>query len=158
MITSKEIRSKGVLRRSERGDKSAGPPHIERMTHSDHWPEPISPAGKKRTDPDAMSENAAQAAAFLKSLGHKGRLMILCHLCDGEKTVGQLEVLLDQRQAAVSQMLARLREDGQVTARRNGKSVFYALADQRTAQVISLLYDLYCAPDAAPAPGRQLDT
>ena len=95
-----------------------------------------------------MQENAAQAAAFLKALAHEKRLLILCHLQDGEKSVGALEGLLDLRQASVSQMLARLRSDGMVSARRAGKTVFYSLADGKTAQVIELLYDLFCAPDA----------
>lgn len=94
-----------------------------------------------------MQESAEQAAAFLKALAHQGRLMILCHLSTGERSVGELEKLLNQRQAAVSQMLARLREEGLVKTRRNGKTIFYALNDGKTAQVIALLYDLFCDPE-----------
>ena len=72
--------------------------------------------------------------------------MILCHLESGEKSVGELETLLDVRQAAVSQMLARLREEGLVAPRREGKTIYYRLADPNTTQVISLLYKLFCAP------------
>ncbi len=97
--------------------------------------------------PTDMQSSAAEAAAFLKTLAHEGRLMILCHLGDGEKSVGELEALLETRQAAVSQMLARLREEGLVKARRDGKTVYYSLQDGNTAQVISLLYDLFCNPD-----------
>ncbi|WP_170555798.1 metalloregulator ArsR/SmtB family transcription factor [Ruegeria profundi] len=93
-----------------------------------------------------MKDNAARAAAFLKTLAHEGRLMILCHLGDGEKSVGELEALLQIRQAAVSQMLARLREDGLVSTRRAGKTVFYSLEDGNTKQVIELLYQLFCKP------------
>ncbi|GAA6208132.1 metalloregulator ArsR/SmtB family transcription factor [Cognatishimia sp. WU-CL00825] len=93
-----------------------------------------------------MASNAEAAAAYLKTLAHGGRLMILCHLSSGEKSVSELEALLDVRQAAVSQMLARLREDGLVATRRDGKAVFYTLADPNTAQVIGLLYQLFCAP------------
>ena len=75
--------------------------------------------------------------------------MILCHLGSGEKSVGELEQLLDLRQAAVSQMLARLRDDGLVTTRREGKTIFYALADENTAEVIAMLYRLFCAPSGA---------
>ncbi len=75
--------------------------------------------------------------------------MILCHLGSGEKSVGELEQLLDLRQAAVSQMLARLRDDGLVTTRREGKTIFYALADEKTAEVIAMLYRLFCAPNGA---------
>ena len=68
-----------------------------------------------------METNAALAANFLKTMAHEGRLMILCHLGSGEKSVSELEDILNCRQAAVSQMLARLREDGMVDARRDGK-------------------------------------
>ena len=71
---------------------------------------PIAPTSDARSR-EEMAENAATAAAYLKTLAHEGRLMILCHLGDGEKSVGELEELLNMRQAAVSQMLARLRDD-----------------------------------------------
>lgn len=97
--------------------------------------------------PQEMEANARNAAAYLKTLAHEGRLMILCHLGTGEKSVGELEVLLGIRQAAVSQMLARLREEGLVRTRREGKTIWYSLADDRTNQVIGLLYKLFCAND-----------
>jgi ArsR family transcriptional regulator len=95
-----------------------------------------------------MASNAKNAAAFLKTLAHEGRLMILCHLGSGEKSVGALEDLLQIRQAAVSQMLARLREEGLVSTRRDGKTIYYSLADKNTSRVIGLLYDMFCADDA----------
>ena len=67
-----------------------------------------------------MAQSAEQAAAYLKTLAHEGRLMILCHLGAGEKSVGELESLLNIRQAAVSQMLARLRDENLVKTRRDG--------------------------------------
>jgi len=94
--------------------------------------------------PQEMAENAQSAAAFLKTLAHEGRLMILCHLGNGEKSVGELEALLEMRQAAVSQMLARLREEGFVSTRREGKTVYYSLANENTQEVIGLLYRLFC--------------
>ncbi|UUV07737.1 MULTISPECIES: helix-turn-helix transcriptional regulator [unclassified Ruegeria] len=94
-----------------------------------------------------MKDNAARAAAFLKTLAHEGRLMILCHLGGGEKSVGQLEELLQLRQAAVSQMLARLREEELVSTRREGKTIYYSLRDGATEKVIRLLYDLFCGTD-----------
>ncbi len=94
-----------------------------------------------------MKDNAARAAAFLKTLAHEGRLMILCHLGGGEKSVGQLEELLQLRQAAVSQMLARLREEELVSTRREGKTIYYSLRDGATEKVIRLLYDLFCNTD-----------
>ena len=96
-----------------------------------------------------MAGQAAQAAAYLKTLAHEGRLMILCHLGSGEKSVGELEELLDIRQAAVSQMLARLREEGLVATRREGKTIHYSLADPNTQAVIGLLHSLFCANDQA---------
>lgn len=92
-----------------------------------------------------MSSRAAEAAAYLKTLAHEGRLMLLCHLGESEKSVGELENLLDIRQAAVSQMLARLRDEGLVTTRRDGKTIYYSLADENTAEVIGLLHSLFCA-------------
>ncbi len=94
--------------------------------------------------PADMAARAAEAAAFLKTLAHEGRLMILCHLATGERSVGELEDLLDLRQATVSQMLARLRDEGQVTTRRDGKTVYYRLADENTAQVIGFLHSIFC--------------
>ncbi|KPA20145.1 Biofilm growth-associated repressor [Shimia sp. SK013] len=96
--------------------------------------------------PSEMAQNAEAAAAYLKTLAHEGRLMILCHLGSGEKSVGELEEILDLRQAAVSQMLARLRDERLVSTRRDGKTVYYTLADDNTSQVISLLYNLFCSP------------
>lgn len=92
-----------------------------------------------------MKSNAVEAAALLKAISHEGRLMILCHLVHGEKSVTELEGLLASRQAAVSQQLARLRLEGLVTARRDGKAIYYALADDRSRRVVSALYAIYCA-------------
>lgn len=91
-----------------------------------------------------MAERAEAATAFLKALSHEGRLMILCHLSGGERSVTELEALLGCRQAAVSQQLARLRAEGLVTCRRDGKTIFYALADDRVRRTIGLLHDLFC--------------
>lgn len=91
-----------------------------------------------------MAANAANAASYLKTLAHEGRLMILCHLGSGEKSVGELEELLGIRQAAVSQMLARLREEALVKTRRDGKTIYYSLADDRTQQVIGMMYEMFC--------------
>ena len=94
--------------------------------------------------PIDMERSAAEAAAFLKSLAHEGRLMILCHLGSGEKSVGELESIMNMRQAAVSQLLARLREDGLVAARREGKTVYYSISDSNVLAVIGLLHSIYC--------------
>ncbi len=98
----------------------------------------------KPNTPDEMASQAMDAAAYLKTLAHEGRLMILCHLGTGEKSVGELEDTLNVRQAAVSQMLARLRDEGLVSTRRDGKTIYYSLSDDKTTQVIGLLYSLFC--------------
>ena len=95
---------------------------------------------------DEMMTQAQSAASFLKALSHEGRLMILCHLATGEKSVTELETLLSSRQAAVSQQLARLRLEGLVATRREGKAIFYSIQDPRVLRTITLVYDLFCKP------------
>lgn len=97
-------------------------------------------------DIDKMMQNAQAAANFLKAISHEGRLMILCHLTTGEKSVTELETLLSARQAAVSQQLSRLRLEGLVTPRRDGKVIFYRLTDDRSKQIMEVVFDLFCAP------------
>jgi DNA-binding transcriptional ArsR family regulator len=92
-----------------------------------------------------MVDKAVSAADFLKALAHEGRLMILCHLASGEKSVSDLEDLLQSRQAAVSQQLARLRLEGLVNYRRDGKTIYYSLNDQKSRRVIELVYALFCS-------------
>lgn len=99
------------------------------------------------TDPGAeMTGRAAEAAALLRALSHGGRLLILCHLSSGEKTVGELETLIGLRQAAVSQQLARLRHDGLIEPRRAGKTILYRLADPRAARLVAEVYAIFCKP------------
>ena len=93
---------------------------------------------------DGMLENAMTASNFLKAISHEGRLMILCHLASGEKSVTDLERLLSSRQAAVSQQLARLRLERLVEARREGKIIYYALADKRATRILDVVYDIFC--------------
>ncbi|MBB5514574.1 ArsR family transcriptional regulator [Rubricella aquisinus] len=91
-----------------------------------------------------MTRSAAEAANFLKALGHEGRLMILCHLASGEKSVTELENLLSARQAAVSQQLSRLRLEGMVTPRRDGKTIYYSLSGEQPRRMMELIYDMFC--------------
>lgn len=93
---------------------------------------------------DRMAKNAMEASNFLKAISHEGRLMILCHLASGEKSVTELEDLLSARQAAVSQQLSRLRLEGLVVPRREGKTIYYSLADERPRQIMEVVYDLFC--------------
>ncbi len=93
---------------------------------------------------DGMEAAAREASAFLKTLSHEARLMILCHLAAGEKSVTELEALLALRQAAVSQQLARLRHEGLVAPRRAGKAIYYRLADPRAVRILDVVYDIFC--------------
>ena len=95
---------------------------------------PQSAAAK--AEPAARSAAIEEAANIFKTLGHEGRLLILCHLAQGPKSVGELEGMLDARQSAVSQQLARLRIEGLVTARRDGKTIFYSLKDPRIGELL----------------------
>lgn len=91
-----------------------------------------------------MSENAKQATEFLKALAHEARLMILCYLSTGEKSVTELEALLSLRQPTVSQQLARLRAERIIEARRDGKQIYYSIADPRARVMIEQVYDMFC--------------
>jgi ArsR family transcriptional regulator len=104
--------------------------------------------------PTDMADNARRATTFLKTLANEHRLLILCRLAEGEKSVGELEALIGLRQPTLSQQLARLRADGVVQTRRQAKMIYYSLASAEARQVIELLYALFCAeakPDAATA-------
>ena len=105
---------------------------------------PVFDANMCEEDKDKMAANAMQASNFLKAISHEGRLMILCHLASGEKSVTELEDLLSARQAAVSQQLSRLRLEGLVTPRRDGKTIYYSLTDDRPKQIMEVVYDLFC--------------
>ncbi len=95
-------------------------------------------------DIERLMTNATRASNFLKAISHEGRMMILCHLATGEKSVTELEDLLAARQAAVSQQLSRLRLEGLVTPRRDGKTIYYSLTDERPRQIMEVVYDLFC--------------
>jgi DNA-binding transcriptional ArsR family regulator len=101
-----------------------------------------------RLDVDAkrMAEHAREASELLKALAHEGRLLILCDLLHGEKSVGELEALLSKRQASVSQQLARLRLEGLVSTRRDGRTIYYAIANDRVRSIIGTVYASFCAP------------
>jgi ArsR family transcriptional regulator len=91
-----------------------------------------------------LRDNAQTASDFLKAISHEGRLMILCSLANGEKSVTEIEEMLSSRQAAVSQQLSRLRLEGLVTARREGKQIYYSLTDDRARMIIERVYELFC--------------
>lgn len=110
---------------------------------------PVFDDGLTEAEIDGMVENARSATNFMKALAHEGRLMLLCHLASGEKSVTELEDLLSARQAAVSQQLARLRLEGLVEFRREGKAMYYRLHDPRAKRMIETVYDMFCNTDEA---------
>jgi DNA-binding transcriptional ArsR family regulator len=111
---------------------------------------PFVPAGAGAADIAAMAESARKAADLMKALSHETRLLIVCILAQGERSVSELETLLALPQAAVSQQLARLRLDGVVAARRDGRAIFYALADGEIVQLVAALYELFCRTACDP--------
>ncbi len=95
---------------------------------------------------DELKDIASEASDFLKQLANEQRLMILCHLIDGERSVSQLQELLGLEQSSISQHLARLRTQGIITARRNSRQKYYSITDEKVLQVIGLLHSMYCEP------------
>jgi DNA-binding transcriptional ArsR family regulator len=104
---------------------------------------------RPNVDVERMGEHAREASELLKALAHEGRLMILCGLLHGEKSVGELEALLSRRQASVSQQLARLRLEGLVCARRDGRMIYYSIASDKARSILGALYESFCATDGA---------
>ena len=94
-----------------------------------------------------LRQAAGQAVGALKVLANEDRLLLLCQLSQGEMSVGDLEEVLGIHQPTLSQQLAVLRAEGVVDTRRDGKRIFYSVADARLLQVLAVLYDIYCPKD-----------
>ena len=115
----------------------------------------------------SMTERAGEAAALMKALSSEHRLLILCHLVEaGELPVGALVERVGLSQSALSQHLARLRQEGLVSFRREAQTLFYSISDPRAGQVLQLLHDIFCpelgrggtsgqSPMAAVVAGRR---
>ena len=99
---------------------------------------------------EVLMRKARKASDFLKALSHENRLLLLCLLAEKERSVGELESILSLRQPTVSQQLARLRYDGLVDTRRDGKTIYYSIADENVRSVISVIYSIYCEPADVP--------
>ena len=97
-------------------------------------------------NPEAMSAQAGKASALLGAMSNQTRLMILCHLIAGERSVTELAELLGTRQSTISQHLALLKEDALVQARRDGQSQFYSLTGDEARSILEVLHELYCVP------------
>lgn len=93
---------------------------------------------------EQMAEHADEASALLKNLANQKRLMVLCRLSEGEVSVGELVDTVGLSQSALSQHLARLREEGLVQTRRDAQTIYYALADTKARKVIECLHDIFC--------------
>ena len=91
-----------------------------------------------------IGHHAEEAAALLRALSHEARLKVLCELVSGERPAGALVQAAGLSQSALSQHLARLREEGVVATRRDGQTMFYRLADPQVSRVLETLHDLYC--------------
>lgn len=94
-----------------------------------------------------LENNLEGAAGLLKALSNEKRLMIVCTLYKGEKSVGELEEIVGLSQSALSQHLARLRRDGLVETRRDAQTIYYSLKMNEIGTVLHSLYDIYCAED-----------
>ena len=119
------------------------------MTQAARIPVPVAPA-EGLADLDLLMGKARKASDFLKALSHENRLLLLCLLAEKERSVGELETILHLRQPTVSQQLARLRLDGLVTTRREGKVIHYSLANDDVRQIIGVIYDIFCGSKAVP--------
>ena len=91
-----------------------------------------------------MQQNAQRASSLLKAMSNEHRLMVLCQLLHGERSVGELEEIIGLSQSALSQHLARLRKDDLVKTRRSAQTIYYSLAGEEAQRVIETLYGLYC--------------
>lgn len=91
-----------------------------------------------------MLEKATITSQFLKSVSHPARLVLLCRLAEGPATVGEMEAVLGLPQAEVSKQLARLRADGLVTTRRDGRNITYSMTEARTVRLVKLLHAEFC--------------
>ena len=98
-----------------------------------------------------LQRNAIRAAKLLKAMSNPARLVILCQLADGERSVGELERAVGLSQSGISQHLAVLRRECVVSSRRVRQTVLYSLASREVVAVMGTLYSVFCQPDGAKA-------
>jgi DNA-binding transcriptional ArsR family regulator len=109
-----------------------------------------------KIDPGHMAAAAEQASELLRSLGNRHRLLILCQLTEGERSVGDLAAFLGLRDSTVSQHLSLLRRDGLVRARRDGQTIWYSIASPPARRVLETLFEIFCKPASlCELPARQ---
>jgi len=108
-----------------------------------------------------LQSNARRASTLLKAMSNERRLLILCYLTEGEKSVGELEELVDLSQSALSQHLARLRRDKLVRTRRAAQNIYYSLNGHEAQTIMATLHELFCVPvtrkmdEGAPASAEE---
>ena len=95
-------------------------------------------------DMEAMRAHAGDAARLLKALANEKRLQVLCLLAEGERSVGEINAMLDLSQSALSQHLARMRDEGLVTFRRDAQTLYYCIADPAAEKLVAALKDIFC--------------
>jgi DNA-binding transcriptional ArsR family regulator len=105
-----------------------------------------------KIDPEHMVQAADNASELLRSLGNRHRLLILCQLTEGERSVGDLAEFLKLRDSTVSQHLSLLRRDGLVQARRDGQTIWYSIASAPARRVLETLFKIFCKPGSMCAP------
>ena len=108
-------------------------------------------------DLEAMHAHAGDAAQLLTALANERRLQVLCLLAAGERSVGEMQGLLDLGQSALSQHLAVLREEGVVATRREGQTIWYRIADPAAMKVVATLAEIFCPPDMKKADDNSTD-
>jgi DNA-binding transcriptional ArsR family regulator len=107
----------------------------------------LVPAAAPTLDPAALRLAAGQAVGALKLLANEERLLLLCQLSQGERCVSELEEQLGIRQPTLSQQLGVLRTEGVVSTRRQGKNIYYSVADERLLDILAVLVELYCSKE-----------
>ena len=108
-------------------------------------------------DMSQFEASAAEAAKLLRALGNERRLMILCQLTEGERSVGELLPLVGLSQSALSQHLAVLRDEAIVATRRDGQSIWYRISDPAAIQVVATLAEIFCPPMVEKTHARKTD-
>jgi DNA-binding transcriptional ArsR family regulator len=104
---------------------------------------------------DVMEAAADSASDLLKALANRHRLLIICQLIDGERSVGDLAEFLGLRDSTVSQHLSLLRRDGLVSARRDAQTIYYSIASDPAREILTALYRVYCAPSSGKASQKK---
>lgn len=99
---------------------------------------------KSKLNSDMMNEKCKEVAEVLKSLAHPQRLMITCHLAEGEKTVSELQELCDISQSQLSQFLGRLSREGLITSRREGQFSYYKIKNPDVLKLLSSMQKIFC--------------